>query len=108
MDKCAHGRWPGHRIRKPDVQWNLGRLPCCPKKQKKCYPKHCPIPRRYGSRSTGEDILKLQTSEECEDQKNCNQKSEVTDSIDDECFLCGIACRRRAGLVSPCFKLTVM
>src|SRR3954471_23146662 len=83
-DRC----WTFHRVRKPDVKWNLCRFPRCTDEQQQRDSRHGAECRLWGEwRKARCDALKVERAESYECEQDAQNERNVADAVYDERFL---------------------
>src|SRR5579864_5835072 len=91
MDEGRDWRWAFHGVGKPDVERNLGRLPRGANHQQETDGgQQSGAGFFYSHASNGlKYVAEVQRAEVLDHQEERDEKAEVADAVDDECFLAG-------------------
>ena len=88
VDQSADRRGTFHRVRQPNIQRKLRRLPCRADEQQQRNRRQRGVAHYKMSRRDGRaDFRKLNRAERAQHQEEPKQKARVADAVDDERFL---------------------
>ena len=100
VDQGGHGRRPFHRIRQPDMEWNLRALPRRAGEEEQAHDRQDAEPPGLARHGGGRrrDLAKIERAEREEHEEDAKQAAQVADPVGEERLLPGV---RRAGLLVP-------
>ena len=101
MNESRDRRWAFHRIRQPDVEWNLGgfsRSTDHEQNTNRGQQSHAHRPVLEAALHSSEDLREIERAKVLDHQEQSDEKTKVADAVDDERLF---ACRRRRVFRKP-------